>query len=81
LPDLEMTIQVVEPICVPNFYLQHTAMVGRRNLCHEEKAPCQIIKNGLIDALRVLYEDCNKSSNKKDPPTVNFVAKCKIHYQ
>ena len=74
-----MTTPSVDPICVRNSHLQHI-MVGRRNLFDEEKAVCQLTKDGLIDALLVLYDDCNSNANKKDSPTVNFVEKCKKHF-
>ena len=66
----------MEPICVRNAHLQHI-MIGRSNLFEGERVPCQLTKDGLIDALLVLYEDCNNGPKMKDSPTVTFVDKRK----
>lgn len=72
-----MTTPSAEPICVRNSLLQHI-LLGRRNLFDGERDQRQLTKDGLIDALLVLYDDCCIDITKKDIHTVNFVDRCKI---
>ena len=71
-----MTTPSTEPICVRNSVLQQI-LLGRRNLFDGEKDQRQLTKDGLIDALLVLYDECSSDISKKDKHTVNFVDTCK----
>ena len=65
----------LDPICVRNSHLQHI-LLGRRQLFEEELMQRQLTKDGLIDALLVLYDECNTEKAKKDLSTTLFVDKC-----
>ena len=72
---VKMTTPSIEPICVRNSLLQHI-LLGRRNLFDGDKDQRQLTKDGLIDALLVLYDECSTDISKKDIHTVNFVDRC-----
>ena len=69
-----MAAAPLDPICVRNSHLQHI-LLGRRQL-FEDEVTRQLTKDGLIDALLVLYDDCNTEKAKKDVSTTLFVDKC-----
>ena len=71
-----MTTPSKDPISVRNSHLQHI-LLGRRKLFDGEQDQKQLTKDGLIDALLVLYDECQTGVAKKDVPTVTFVDKCK----
>ena len=75
----EMTTSQTEPICVRNSVLQQI-LLGRRNLFDEEQDHPQLTKDGLIDALLVLYDDCSSDISVKDKNTENFVEKCNAEH-
>lgn len=71
-----MTTPSADPICVRNSLLQHV-LLGKRKLFDGEKDQPQLTKDGLIDAMLVLYDECSTAISTKDETTVNFVDKCK----
>ena len=72
-----MTTPSTDPICVRNSLLQHI-LLGKRTLFDGERDQRQLTKDGLIDAMLVLYDECSTDITKKDETTVNFVDKCKL---
>lgn len=71
-----MATSSTDPILVRDSHLQHVVN-GRRNLFDGDlDQQRQLNKDGLIDALFVLYDECSNDITKKDAPTVTFVEKC-----
>ena len=72
----KMATPSTDPILVRNSHLQHVLM-GRRNLFDGDREhQRQLTKDGLIDALCVLYDECG-THTKKDVAAADFVEKCK----
>jgi len=74
-----MAAPSIDPVNVRHMYLQHI-MLGRRKLFEGEQDNKQLTKDGLIDALLVLYDECQTGPSKKNPPALTFVDECKIQY-
>ena len=72
-----MTSPQVDPICVRNTHLHHI-LLGKRHLFEGDEERRQINKDGLIDALLVLYDECNTDFMRKDHQISQFVDKCKF---
>ncbi len=71
----------LEPICVRNAHLHHI-LLGRRHLFEGEEARNQINKDGLIDALLVLHDECGQDpAAGRDPHITRFLDKCQsLHH-
>ena len=63
------------PICVRNSYLHHI-LLGRRHLFEGVTEQRQLTKDGLIDALLVLFDECNNEKSKRDLSVATFIEKC-----
>lgn len=61
----------------------NTLILGRPEaLPKEQKEICSgINRDGLLDALFVLYDECNKDAIKKKSKNIqDFTTKCKFHF-
>jgi hypothetical protein len=70
-----------DPICVRNAYLHHI-LLGKRHLFEGDDDRNQITKDGLIDALMVLHDECSADFlRNKDQQIARFVDRCKFRQQ
>ena len=67
-----------DPICVRNTYLRHI-LLGKRKLFEGDEEQRQINKEGLVDALLVLFDECDNDFMKRDANISHFVERCKFY--
>jgi citron Rho-interacting kinase len=66
-----------EPVCVRIARL-NSIFFGRRGAENVHAKKHCLGREGLLDALILLYDECNNDTLKKDPNIAVFVEKCNV---